>query len=157
MKTKRFYLRIAVFLACFLICFQAYIKPATATKIAFDATIPDIAARCKGEASFAVWECVCTVKERLENGWSPDRVLMHYYAPSVPVTPAEIKLAGAVLDGSLPCPDGMYYMFSASDVMSLGLSPSDATVIVENSGRRILVYPIDTFRGGRVREKEGNE
>lgn len=149
MATKRILLKIVLVLAVLVVLSQTYIKPVAGSKNAFGVTIPDIAARCKGEADFAIVECVCTVKERLENGWSMNRVLWHYYAPSITPTPDEIKLAGDVLDGSLACPDGMYYMFSSSDIMGLGLRPADATVVVASGNKRIYIYPIDTFRTRR--------
>ena len=37
-----------------------------------------VAAKCSGEAAFAVQECACTVKNRLEAGWSARGVLVHY-------------------------------------------------------------------------------
>lgn len=151
MVTKRILYKIALILICFSLYAQTYIKPVGALESVYSTTIPDIAARCKGEAVFAVKECVCTVNERIKNGWSLDRVLWHYYAPSIAATPEEIKLAGDVLNGSIPCPEGMYYMFSASDIRGLGLSPSDATVVVADGEKRIYIYPKDTFKSRRYK------
>lgn len=48
-----------------------------------------VAKRCTGEGSHpqAIRICACTVKHRLEAGWSERSVLSAYYAPDVPADP----------------------------------------------------------------------
>lgn len=54
------------------------------TALLIIATLPfatAVANRCKGEFSAAIPECACTVRNRIEAGWNPARVLSAYYAP----------------------------------------------------------------------------
>lgn len=139
---------LAAILLYFGIVAKTDIKPVAAIDTRYSVSIPDIAARCKGEANFAITQCVCTVKERIENGWSLDRVLWHYYAADVAPTAEEIAIADDVLSGRIKCEKGMYYMFSSSDIKGLGLLPSKATLVVESDGRKVYFYPISTFKRG---------
>lgn len=52
----------------------------------------DVAARCKGEASFAIKECAATVRNRIEVGWNKNKVLDAYYAPDITPTEEEVHL-----------------------------------------------------------------
>lgn len=71
-----------------------------------------VASRCKGEASFAIAECACTVRNRIEAGWNPARVMSAYYAPDMPATPGEVASVAAILTGNEPCDPALYFMYS---------------------------------------------
>lgn len=107
-----------------------------------------VAARCKGEASFAVAGCACTVVERLEAGWNPAKVLNAYYAGDSRPTEEDVAVVQSVLSGRVDCIDGMYYMFSASDTNYLHLDRDKATVSVSDKGREIYFYPKDALKRG---------
>lgn len=80
----------------------------------------DVAAKCKGEAAFALPECACTVVNRLARGWDESSVLMAYFAkPRIP-TEAEVWMVNYVLENG--CAADYYFMFSKEDVYHLGIS-----------------------------------
>jgi hypothetical protein len=100
-----------------------------------------VAARCKGEASFAVGACACTVKNRLEAGWGEGRVLEHYYAPDGKVNGEDVALVGKVLSGELACPGDYYFMFSTQDKRHLGLGEHGlAGVVWDGRGKRAVWF-----------------
>lgn len=107
-----------------------------------------VAARCKGEASFAIAGCACTVVERLEAGWNPAKVLNAYYASDSKPTEEDISVVQSILSRRVDCIDGMYYMFSESDTNYLRLDRDKATTSVSDKGRSIYFYPRSTFKGG---------
>lgn len=51
----------------------------------------DVAAKCNGEAAWALEPCVATVRNRLDNGWNRDNVLSQYYANDYPYTQEDLK------------------------------------------------------------------
>lgn len=63
----------------------------------------------KGEASFALPELACSVRNRLKAGWSPERVMDAYYAPPQAVTDAEVRTVALYVRGILPCTRGRYF------------------------------------------------
>lgn len=69
-----------------------------------------VAARCTGEGSHpqAIRICACTVKHRLEAGWSERNVLSAYYAPDVPPSEEGLVAAAAGLDGA--CQGEEYFL-----------------------------------------------
>lgn len=89
----------------------------------------DVAGRCTSEASFAVGLCACTVKARIDNGWTQGAVLDHYYAKSVTPSAASVETVRRVLSGETVCGDD-YYLFSGRDVQWLGLNTDDAVTTV---------------------------
>lgn len=79
-----------------------------------------VAARCKGEASFAIRDCACTVYNRLEAGWSEHNVLDPYFAVDVTPTDKEVQRVRALL--TTGCKEAYYFMYSKEDVYALGIS-----------------------------------
>lgn len=99
-----------------------------------------VANRCRGEATFAIQACACTIKNRLAAGWSEQRVLEHYYAPDSRATPADIAQVAAVLDGRTICPPDFYFMFSETDRRYLGLASARASGKITQDGKIIWLY-----------------
>ena len=100
-----------------------------------------VAARCAGEARFALQECACVVKNRLLGGWTQTNVLKPFFAPDQPVTAAEVEQVERVLDGYWPCDPRIWYMFSVQDCRRLGLPEVEAVLVVQGPGRwRVLFY-----------------
>lgn len=117
----------------------------------------EVAAKCKGETDFAVAECVCTVHNRLLDGWTEQNVLSAYYAYPIPPTELELWITGEVLrDG---CGHDYYFIFSRDDVYYLGISDivplarifgetGEAWLYEENYMRR--AYHPEDFHGHQV-------
>lgn len=61
----------------------------------------------------------CTVKNRIDVGWNPHKVLNHYYAPFVPPTKQEIELVKRILTEDYDC-GTVYFAYSNNDVYALG-------------------------------------
>lgn len=77
-----------------------------------------IAARSAGEASFseeAFAAVVCTIKNRLERGWTRETVLDHYYAPDVEPTQEQVAIAWEVLRGHRHCDARFYFCLGFID------------------------------------------
>jgi len=99
-----------------------------------------VAARCAGEARFALQECACVVKNRL-GGATESTVLRAFFAPDQPVTADEVLQVERVLTGYWPCDPRLWYMFSVTDCLRLGLPEVDAVLVVQGPGRwRVLFY-----------------
>lgn len=105
-----------------------------------------VAARCTGEASFAVALCACTVKNRLDAGWSRSKVLSSYYARSIPPTAKAVETARAVLAGEQSCPKDAYYLFSRTDIRYLGLREENASARVCSRARCVYSFPRNALR-----------
>lgn len=100
-----------------------------------------VAAKCAGEASFALRECSCTVVNRLHAGWSEYRVLDAYYAPSVAATPEQVAAVAEVMEGRAACDPGLYFMWSREDVRWLGYEVyTPALVVTDGVGREVRFY-----------------
>lgn len=99
-----------------------------------------VANRCKGESSFAIPECACTVKNRLSDGWNEKTVLRAYYAKDVEATPAEIITVTLVLDGSSFCDDRLYFMFGLGDVYHLGLLRTEPITKIVHGRQEVWFY-----------------
>lgn len=107
------------------------------------ATLPfatAVANRCKGEASFAVGPCACTVRNRIEAGWNPAKVLSHYYAPDVSATSAEVAEVRSILAGKASCEPALYFMYSRADVAYLGIGHHAPALVVQAGGREVRFY-----------------
>ena len=77
-----------------------------------------IAARAAGEASFseeAFAAVVCTMKNRLEAGWTRENVLEPYFAPDVEPTNDQVAIAWEVLRGHRYCDPQFYYSLGFID------------------------------------------
>lgn len=103
----------------YLLCILAWIlallyapRPARA-----DDFPSQVAARCKGEAPYAIGECACTVQNRLLRGWTQSTVLDAYYAPDASPSAAESAHVANVLAGD--CDPRLYFMWSRSDTQIL--------------------------------------
>lgn len=90
-----------------------------------DPFVVSVANRCSGEAGWpdGVHLCACTVKARLDHGWSKSSVLSAYYAPDSIATDELIQAADEGLKGE-GCPDDAYYLFEQWSVDKLGLNLS---------------------------------
>jgi len=100
-----------------------------------------VAARCAGEARFALAECACVVKNRLQGGFTESTVLRAFFAPDQPVTADEVLQVERVLNGYWPCDPRLWYMLSVTDCRRLGLPEVDAVLVVQGPGRwRVLFY-----------------
>jgi len=100
-----------------------------------------VAARCAGEARFALQECACVVRNRLAGGFTENTVLRPFFAPDQPVTADEVAQVERVLNGYWPCDPRIWYMFSVSDCRRLGLPEAEAVQVVNGPGRwRVLFY-----------------
>ena len=104
-----------------------------------------VAARCKGEASFAIALCACVVKNRLAGGYSEANVLDAFYAADVTPTATEIWLADRVLVGYWPCDPRLWYMFSSHDCWRLALDPGKALLVVTRESWQVLFYGKDAL------------
>lgn len=99
-----------------------------------------VAARCKGESSFAIRECACTVKNRLLNGWTEQNVLSAYYAPDVTPTPLEEKIAHNALHGFSHCHPDIYFMFAVADCHYLGIENLDPILTVKGATGEVRFF-----------------
>jgi len=100
-----------------------------------------VAARCAGEARFALQECACVVKNRLLGGFTERTVLRPFFAPDLPVTADEVLQVERVLNGYWPCDPRIWFMFSVQDCWRLGLPEVEAVLVVQGPGRwRVLFY-----------------
>ena len=64
-------------------------------------------AKARGEASFAVEQILCTMRNRIAAGWSQHNVLDAYYAPLVygsdGLWMAQVEMAREIFEGRWPC------------------------------------------------------
>lgn len=112
-------------------------------------TFPErVAARCTGEASFAVPECACSVKNRLDAGWAESKVLSAYYAPDVRPTQDAIEVTRKTLAGEIECNKDFYFMFSLQDTIYLGLNDIEpAGKVIRTEGvSEIWLYPRSAWK-----------
>ena len=107
-----------------------------------------LAARCKGEAAFAIGACACVGRNRLAAGQSETDVLAAFYAAPRPPTAFEVRRVEAVLTGYWPCDPRLFFMFSVDDVWRLGLDEADAIKEVRRGARRVLFYAEDALING---------
>lgn len=106
-----------------------------------------VAAICKGEASFAIEACACSVRNRLDAGWRPELVMSAYYAPAVPVEAEEIELVRRVLAGETPCNPDFYFMLEPASAIALGMTHlAPAGVVTAPDGRHVFFYPRRAWR-----------
>lgn len=120
---------------------------AIALLLALSALTPGaVAARCRGEASFAIPLCACTVRNRLDAGWTEGRVLEAYYAPSVPASKEQIESVAAILRGEVECNPKLYFMYGAGDVRALGLGRYEPTLTVRQGSKAVYFYSRDFRR-----------
>jgi hypothetical protein len=98
-----------------------------------------VANRCRGEASFAIPECACSVRNRLDAGWAESKVLSAYYAPDAVATPAEVEQVRQILSREATCDPNLYFMYSRADTVNLGISQTPA-LVVSDGDREILFY-----------------
>lgn len=113
--------------------------------------LPDpahVAGICKGEASFAIEECACSVQNRVGAGWRPDLVMSAYYAPWIPPTEHEIELVATVLAGKTDCNPDFYYMLEPASVIHLGMSHLEPAGVIKSpdGNRRVSFYPREAWR-----------
>lgn len=98
----------------------------------------DVAAKCTGEAAFAVAECACTVFNRLDAGISPDVVLDAYFAEPVSPSPFALWATREVLTHGCTLP--LWFMFSTSDTFVLGLNDTPPLLRVTKGNLSIHFY-----------------
>lgn len=105
-------------------------------------TAQQIANRCKGEASFAIAECACSVLNREKAGWNKGLVLNAYYAPDVQATPGEVALVENVMNGTEMCNPDLYFMLSPQCTITLGISTLGPVLTVKdpNSNKEIRFF-----------------
>jgi Na+-transporting methylmalonyl-CoA/oxaloacetate decarboxylase gamma subunit len=108
--------------------------------------VHDVAARCKGEASWAVPECACTVRNRLNAGFTEANVLTAYYAQDV--EPSDFDLWATAFVLARGCREDLYFMFSNHDAVVLGLEYVLPVLMVQEAGDGRLTarfYAKDVF------------
>jgi hypothetical protein len=111
-----------------------------------DSFVYSVAARCTGEASFAVEGCAWTVYNRLEAGWVKSKVLNAYYAKSIRPTQKSINLVRPILDGTTEKENpGYYFMFSLQDVRYLGIEDLEPIGKVINIPNRSEIWFYERF------------
>jgi hypothetical protein len=99
----------------------------------------DVAARCKGEADFAIPECACTVYNRLQAGWSEALVLSAYYAPDKAPSRLEVWVVEGVLEQG--CNQPLYFMFGRGDLWVVG--DTQPYCYVETKWEGVYFYELD--------------
>ncbi|HPC92907.1 MAG TPA: hypothetical protein P5317_11645 [Myxococcota bacterium] len=111
-----------------------------------------VASRCAGEAGWnsGVHLCACTVKARLDHGWSESSVLSAYYAKDATPTEGMIEEAKLGLSGD-GCPTDAYFLFEEFSVAKLGLDKACATGRADENGKSVWSFPYRTFKGGCAR------
>lgn len=100
-----------------------------------------VAAKCKGEASFAIPECACTVYNRLQAGWIQDKVLDAYYAKPVEPTEFEVWAVTHVLNEGCDLP--IYFMFGKGDFWLPGIKWIEPWCYVEQGNQGVYFYERD--------------
>lgn len=109
-----------------------------------------VAERCKGEASWAVPECACTVRNRLDAGFTEQNVLTPYYAQDAAPSPFDLYATTYIL--TYGCRPDLYFMFSNHDVAVLGLDYVLPLLVVREPGssaaRSVRFYAKDVFEKG---------
>jgi hypothetical protein len=109
-----------------------------------------VASRCTGEAGWSegVRLCACTVKSRLDHGWSESSVLSQYYAKDGIPTKELIEEAEKGLSGQ-GCPDDAYFLFEGFSIRKLNLNLSCATgksIHPDDATKVIWSFPYGTFK-----------
>lgn len=99
-----------------------------------------VANRCKGEFHAAIPECACTVRNRLDAGWNPAKVLRHYYAVDSQATAAEVATVRSILTGATPCDPALYFMYSRADTEYLGIAHMTPALVVSDAGREVRFF-----------------
>lgn len=110
------------------------------------AFVERVADRCTGEASFAVEACACTVKNRIDVGWNPAKVLNAYYAPDIASSADSQATVAAILAGETDCPDTYYYIWSSSDLRYIGLDERNASDRHCEGDRCVFTFPRSALR-----------
>lgn len=102
---------------------------------------PDaVASRCKGEASFAIAQCGCSIVNRLSAGWSEETVLSAYYAEDVAATAEEVETVSRILNRELYCSPDLYFMYSKADTVYLGIADVTPALVVTSGGREVRFF-----------------
>lgn len=81
-----------------------------------DALTARMAQVAKGEDSADPTQPACVMRNRIVAGWSPVKVLNHFYAPARQVSAAELAAVREVLRTGVGCNPDAYYQWSTSDV-----------------------------------------
>lgn len=109
-------------------------------------TFPEqVANKCKGEASFAITACACTVRNRLDAGWAQGKVLFAYYANNQQATVEDVTGVTRILEGLDACSPDLYFMYSREDVRSLGIKQEPSLTV--SSGNKAVLFFKRWFRG----------
>ena len=110
--------------------------------LVFVLTPQAVARRCNGEfsAPAALVPCACTVRNRLAAGWNPAKVLSAYYAPDSHASEAQVQDVADVLSGEVACDPGLYFMYSRSDTVALGIEAYTPALVVQDGGREVRFY-----------------
>jgi hypothetical protein len=100
-----------------------------------------VAARSLGEASFALAEIACTIKNRLAVSRVPlSTVLRAYRAADVPPKPAQIETVRKVFEGELHCPPTWWYAISLQDTRRWKPHPQPAVIIRRSDRSQIWIF-----------------
>ena len=84
--------------------------------------------------------CACTVRNRLDAGWNPAKVLSAYYAPDSHASEAQVAQVADVLSGETACSADLYFMYSRSDTVALGIEAYTPALVVQDGGREVRFY-----------------
>lgn len=99
-----------------------------------------VAAKCKGEARFAIAECATTVYNRLQYAWTEENVLDPYFATSIMPTRSEAWIVDSILVAPQSPDERLFFMLSYSDLQNLCLDPNDALVTKTNGVLSVYFY-----------------
>lgn len=80
-----------------------------------------VASKCAGESRATIGACACTVKNRLNRGFTKRTVLSAYYARNLRVSASEVLTVSNVLSGVTYCDPRWYFLFGTADVYYLGI------------------------------------
>ena len=105
-----------------------------------------VARRCTGEGAHpaAMQMCACSVRHRLQHGWTEARVLDAYYAPDV--APSEQGLAAVVVGLAGACEGREYFYMSGSDARRLGFDMAQAVAVVRWEGKEVVSFSREQWR-----------
>lgn len=99
-----------------------------------------VARRCAGEFSAAVPQCACAIRNRLDAGWSPAKVLTAFYAPDAYASEAQVQAVADVLSGAAMCRPDLYFMYGKGDEQAAHLTGYTPALVVRHGDKEVWFY-----------------